>query len=203
MNELEFWREACDDAEEAICLMSYNNKFVCCNQSWSFLFGYSEEELVNKTWMSLTKSDDLIKTYKVLQKVKEENTEYFFHKNCYTKYNHELPLDLYIRRFDDKKDNFLIIAKRRSTKEDLQSKFFDLKQKALDVKQKYLTKLCTTNQNDIAQDKLQQNINFKKDDGFNIFKKINKHTYILFCSIIFSGGIISFALLAFINNYWR
>lgn len=197
MNELEFWREACDNTDEAVCLMSYNNKFVCCNNSWSNLFGYKESELIDKTWMSLTKSNDLIKTYSALQTVKDLNTDYFFNKTCYDKDSHEFMLDLYVRRFDTKEDNFLIIGKQNSNKEELKGAYFDLKQKALVIKQQYLSKVCKDNNSAIAECKIAQNDKFNSTSGFSTIKGLNKKIYFILGGMIITTGVFSAGCIVF------
>jgi PAS domain S-box-containing protein len=83
----ERFRTAFEDASTGIALMANDGYFLKVNQTLCRLLGYSEEELMGKTWVEITEPDDLDGCFDWLKRVKAgEKSSYekrFIHKLGY------------------------------------------------------------------------------------------------------------------------
>jgi len=80
----ERFRSAFEDAATGIALMANDGYFMQVNQTLCKILGYSEEELLSKTWVEITEPDDLNGCFDWLKRVKAgEQSAYekrFIHK---------------------------------------------------------------------------------------------------------------------------
>ena len=83
----ERFRTAFEDASTGIALMAKEGYFLEVNQTLCRILGYSEEELMGKTWVEITEPDDLDGCFNWLKRVKAgEQSAYekrFIHKLGY------------------------------------------------------------------------------------------------------------------------
>jgi len=80
----ERFRTAFENAATGIALMANNGYFMRVNQTLCKILGYSEEELLSKTWVEITEPDDLPSCYDWLKRVKageqSSHEKRFIHK---------------------------------------------------------------------------------------------------------------------------
>lgn len=80
----ERFRTAFDNAATGISLVANDGYFLKVNSTLCKMLGYSEQELLTKSWVDITSPDDLIGCYEWLRRVKEgEDSAYekrFLHK---------------------------------------------------------------------------------------------------------------------------
>lgn len=55
----EWFAHALQRIHHPVCLVDAHNRFVWCNAAYEKLVGYSESELLGRTWMSITDNEDV------------------------------------------------------------------------------------------------------------------------------------------------
>ena len=129
----ELFRTAFEDASTGIALMANDGYFLKVNQTLCRILGYSEEELMGKTWVEITEPDDLDGCFDWLKRVKAgEQSAYekrFIHKLGYPLWvmvsssvvrDSQDQIRYYISLFQD-------ISKRKKVEEALREKTHDLR----------------------------------------------------------------------------
>jgi PAS domain S-box-containing protein len=135
----ERFRTAFEDASTGIALMANDGYFLKVNQTLCRLLGYSEEELMGKTWVEITEPDDLDGCFDWLKRVKAgEKSAYekrFIHKLGYPLWvmvsssairDSQDQIRYYISLFHD-------ISKRKQVEESLRETTHDLSQRVKEL----------------------------------------------------------------------
>lgn len=97
--DLRWWRMACDKNPDPIAFVSPENVFLYCNTSWCRLVGYSESELLGKSWMSITNKPDVGSDLAEAESIKSgDKDEYYIEKQYIHRDGTSIDILLYVHR---------------------------------------------------------------------------------------------------------
>lgn len=54
-----WWKSACEKVNVPLACVCKENRFVWINDEWCKLLGYAPNELLDKTWMEITRNEDV------------------------------------------------------------------------------------------------------------------------------------------------
>ena len=100
----EWFRFACEVIPHGLACVDLDNKFVWVNAEYSYLTGWSQSELVGRTWMSITADDDVGGDLRSVDNLKAENESrqsYTLHKRYKHRDGHLVPINLFVHSFNE------------------------------------------------------------------------------------------------------
>lgn len=98
----EWFRFACEVIPHGVACVSLDNKFVWVNHEYCRLVGYSQAELVGRTWMSITADDDVggdLKSVDDLKGSADSRQSYTLRKRYVHRDGHLVPIMLFVHSF--------------------------------------------------------------------------------------------------------
>lgn len=96
----QFFREAWEDANHEMACVCADNKFVRVNHAFERMLGYSQAELIGRSWMEFTEQEDVGGDLASVQSVIDGTVQsYQMEKDYIHKRGHKIPVILNVRRF--------------------------------------------------------------------------------------------------------
>ena len=90
-------------SKDGIAILDLESKFLDCNQAYLDMTGFSKEELLTKSCIELTVSEEVQKSKDVIQIVKEQGYFENFEKTCLIAYGETLQVNMSLALMPDKK----------------------------------------------------------------------------------------------------
>ena len=100
-------------SKDGIAIIDLESNFLNCNESYCEMLEYPKEELLKKSCIELTVSEDKEKTKESLKKIINDNFIINFEKKCLTKNNNIIYVNMSVSLLPDKK-RILIVTKNIS-----------------------------------------------------------------------------------------
>ena len=100
-------------SKDGIAIIDLESNFLNCNESYCEMLEYPKEELLKKSCIELTVSEDKEKTKESLKKIINDNFIVNFEKKCLTKNNNIIYVNMSVSLLPDKK-RILIVTKNIS-----------------------------------------------------------------------------------------
>ena len=100
-------------SKDGIAIIDLESNFLNCNESYCEMLEYPKEELLKKSCIELTVSEDKEKTKESLKKIINDNFIINFEKRCLTKNNNMIYVNMAISLLPDKK-RILMVTKNVS-----------------------------------------------------------------------------------------
>lgn len=96
----EWWKAACQHMNHPLACVGTDNKFKWVNEAWCRLVGYSPAELYERTWQSITTTDDVGGDYDaVADVIGGTRLSYYLEKSYLRKDKTEVVVELTVHRF--------------------------------------------------------------------------------------------------------
>jgi PAS domain S-box-containing protein len=102
------------NSSDGIAIFDFDMNFLNCNEAYAKITGYSKEELLSKSCIELTPSEDVPKSREFIQKVKKEGFVDNFEKRCIRKDGNHVTVNMGISLMHDKER--LLVSTRDITK---------------------------------------------------------------------------------------
>jgi PAS domain S-box-containing protein len=97
---MDFFKDLVEDSSQPFACVNLDNEFVWINSAFEELVGYSKIELIKKTWMELTKRDEVGDDLASVGAVKDGDIDsYRMSKNYIHKNGYEVPVVLIVKRW--------------------------------------------------------------------------------------------------------
>jgi PAS domain S-box-containing protein len=108
----EWWKRAAEVVPYGVACVDLQNKFVYVNHSFCQMLGYSQMELVGRTWMSVTEDDDVGGDLKSVDDLKasEVRDSYTLQKRYIHRDGRRITAQLLVHSFHDEGRLTLFIA---------------------------------------------------------------------------------------------
>lgn len=107
----DWWKMACYKVRESLACVSSDNRFVWVNDEWCKMLGYGPNELIGKTWMDITRSEDIGEDIQTIAQIKDGTREdYYLEKMYKRKDGSFIPISLYVHKFPEIGDLICFMA---------------------------------------------------------------------------------------------
>lgn len=96
------WRAACEKTTQPLGFVNTENEMMWINAAWERWWGYTRPEVVGRTWMEFTVTEDVGHDLACVNEViRGERSEYFCPKSYRHKMGHRLPFELGVFRYPE------------------------------------------------------------------------------------------------------
>lgn len=101
LSKLDVWKAAADLSPDPVAFVAPDDKFVWCNRAWVEMLGYTIAELKQRTWQSLTATEDIGGDMIEAGRLKEGEVPSYYFEKKYIRKNGELthPVGIMVHRF--------------------------------------------------------------------------------------------------------
>lgn len=113
-----WWRLACEVIPHGLGCVDLDNRFLWVNHEYCRLVGWSQAELIGRTWMSITADDDVGGDLKSVENLKDDHdsrSSYTLHKRYKHRDGHLVPVSLYVHTFTEAGTIKLFVACAEAT----------------------------------------------------------------------------------------
>jgi PAS domain S-box-containing protein len=97
---VDIWKAACENIREPLAIVGLDNSFVWVNNAFEQLTGYPKHELLTKTWIDITITDDVgDDLLHVKNIINGRDSNYVMDKRYMHRKGHEIDVTIIVRRW--------------------------------------------------------------------------------------------------------